>query len=615
MNNWNNYDYNYNPYINQGRGYNYINPDSNYYDNRNDLFRLQQYMDARFNVVSKSMEVLNYKLESLNKSISNLQSLIKSNNTTSTVYKKNPYYHLDNDYSDSSEDYDRRGFPIYRRSNKNKKTKNYKKSTKKPTLKDITKKKTSTKKKPETNMIIHIKDLEGKKGKSNPFDSPFGMLGSLSNIFTQFNHKDTKPKKNETETDEDEVIEYDSEDEFEELDEIKDVDDLIKLGNKFKDIIKKDSKTTKTNHKNDKIDDNRNDKDPNKNNNSGGITTTSNTANIKKDNNKVKSKDNTENESDKKQSKSSDTKTNKMRNRKKKWFEANGKKYSINLGTLYKLQKPLMKLKSLIGLNKVKKDIVDMVLYYMQEFERKNNNMLHTVIEGPPGVGKTELGKILAEIYAGLGIIKSNKFKLVKRTDLIGEYLGHTAIKTQKAIDEADGGVLFIDETYSLGNNDKRDSYSKECIDTLNQNLSENKNRFICIIAGYSEELDKCFFSVNPGLKRRFPFRFKIEGYDHKELRDIFLKKLQDIRWKINTNKIDHNKLTKFFKDHMNDFTAYGGDIENLLTHCKFMHSRRVAGKHPKLRKQLTIKDIFNGLDRFKQNKKKEESGLSIMYI
>src|SRR5438093_1618571 len=87
-------------------------------------------------------------------------------------------------------------------------------------------------------------------------------------------------------------------------------------------------------------------------------------------------------------------------------------------------------------------------------------------------------------------IKKKNKFKLVKRTDLVGEYLGHTAHKTQRVIDDADGGVLFIDEAYSLGADDKRDSFSKECIDTLNQNLSENRSKFICIIAGYPDELE-----------------------------------------------------------------------------------------------------------------------------
>lgn len=291
------------------------------------------------------------------------------------------------------------------------------------------------------------------------------------------------------------------------------------------------------------------------------------------------------------------------------------KKYSVDLETLNKLIKPLTKLQKMIGLEKVKSSIVDMILYYLQGFESKNNNMLHTIIEGPPGVGKTQLGKILGEIYAGLGVIPSNKFKLVKRSDLVGEYLGHTAPKTQKVIDEADGGVLFIDEAYSLGNKDKRDSFSKECIDVINQNLSENKRKFICIIAGYPDELDKCFFSYNPGLKRRFPFKFSIDAYTAEELRDIFVLKVNNLKWKINYD-LNNKALTSFFVQHNNIFTYFGGDIENLLVNCKFAHSKRVFGKHPKNKRKLSIADLELGFDKFKNHKhNKNDMPASIKHI
>ena len=98
-----------------------------------------------------------------------------------------------------------------------------------------------------------------------------------------------------------------------------------------------------------------------------------------------------------------------------------------------------------------------------------------------------------------------------------------STIKTRELLEKASGGVLFIDEAYSLGNSEKRDSFSKEAIDMINQYLSENKNDLMVIIAGYDEELDKCFFAYNPGLKRRFSSYYKIEGYDYNELIDIFL--------------------------------------------------------------------------------------------
>ena len=284
-------------------------------------------------------------------------------------------------------------------------------------------------------------------------------------------------------------------------------------------------------------------------------------------------------------------------------YDFNGKKYNINLGILKKLLKPLNKLNNLIGLNDLKNSIVEQIIYYIQNFEINNDNMLHTVIEGPPGVGKTEVGKILAEIFSEMEIIPTSKFKIVKRTDLIGEYLGHTAHKTQKVIDEANGGVLFIDEAYSLGSFDKKDSYAKECIDTLNQNLSENKNKIICIIAGYPEQLEKCFFSYNPGLARRFPFRHKIDSYTFSELKDIFINMVEKISWYID---IKDNGLLIFFKKNYKEFPNFAGDIENLVMNCKYSHSKRILLLHPKNRKKINLDDIKNGFKRycfFKKNK------------
>lgn len=289
-------------------------------------------------------------------------------------------------------------------------------------------------------------------------------------------------------------------------------------------------------------------------------------------------------------------------------YEYDGKYYGINIETLSKLAKPLERLNKMIGLDKIKTQILEMILYYMQEFEKGTSNMLHTIIEGPPGVGKTELGKIFAEIYSSLGIIPSAKFKLVKRTDLIGEYVGHTAHKTQSAIDEAEGGVLFIDEAYALGgSSEKSDSFSKECLDVLNQNLSENKKKLIVIIAGYKDQLESSFFSYNPGLKRRFPFRYSIEGYSPDELKDIYKKKLNDINWKIDKSITDKS-IVEFFTKNKDEFKCYGGDIENLLLNSKFVHSKRVFNEHPFKRKTLNKDDFEAAFERFKTNKKKKDT-------
>lgn len=107
-----------------------------------------------------------------------------------------------------------------------------------------------------------------------------------------------------------------------------------------------------------------------------------------------------------------------------------------------------------------------------------------------PGVGKTTLGKILAELYCSLGFLKTDNFRVVSRADLIAGYVGQTALKTLKVLKESVGGVLFIDEAYSLGGgaDESGTSYSKECIDTTNKFLSENTTDFILIVAGYRRD-------------------------------------------------------------------------------------------------------------------------------
>ena len=188
------------------------------------------------------------------------------------------------------------------------------------------------------------------------------------------------------------------------------------------------------------------------------------------------------------------------------------KKYVINLKVLNRCLDSLIELNNMIGMKDIKQNIINLFFFYLQNLYKdgSNNQMLHTIIEGKPGSGKTEVAKILAKIYFNLGIIKTSKFIIARRADLIGKYLGHTAANTQEIFDKAEDGVIFIDEAYSLGNKEGSDSFSKECIDTINQNLTEKKGKVIVIIAGYKKQLEESFFSYNPGLIRRFPFRYTI---------------------------------------------------------------------------------------------------------
>jgi SpoVK/Ycf46/Vps4 family AAA+-type ATPase len=229
--------------------------------------------------------------------------------------------------------------------------------------------------------------------------------------------------------------------------------------------------------------------------------------------------------------------------------------------------------------------------------------MLHTIVSGPPGVGKTELGKILGKVYKAMGILSTGDFFIAKRADLIAKYLGHTAPKTQAFIDKCKGGVMFIDEAYSLGEKETRDSFAKECLDTLNQNLSERRD-FLCIIAGYDDALDQCFFSYNEGLKRRFSFKYTISCYSGEELAEIFLLKIKLADWDFVSSKED---LNDFFKKNKDKFPRFGGDMETLFLKTKITHARRIFFKTETERKKITIDDIKKGFENFHSHRKSKE--------
>jgi hypothetical protein len=225
-----------------------------------------------------------------------------------------------------------------------------------------------------------------------------------------------------------------------------------------------------------------------------------------------------------------------------------------------------------------------------------SGDYMHTVLYGPPGTGKTEVAKILGNIFCNLGVLKSNTFKKVTRSDLVAGYLGQTAIKTREVIESAIGGVLFIDEAYALGNTEKRDSFSKECIDTLCEALSDHKHELMVIIAGYEKELNDCFFSYNEGLSSRFTWRYKIESYDAVELRKIFEKIIKDNKWTFDERD---SAKDEWFKTRQPYFKYFGRDIEVFFTKTKIAHGRRAFYLPEKDRRKLTIKDLDAGFELF----------------
>jgi SpoVK/Ycf46/Vps4 family AAA+-type ATPase len=277
-------------------------------------------------------------------------------------------------------------------------------------------------------------------------------------------------------------------------------------------------------------------------------------------------------------------------------------KYNIDMKALHNIKEPLEELNNMIGMKYLKNNIVDQILYFVQKLHKNNNSsgeFLHTVIYGPPGTGKTEIAKIMGKIYSKIGILSKGTFKKVTRSDLIAGYLGQTALKTKDVIKEALGGVLFIDEAYALGNPEKRDSFAKECIDTLCEALSANKDNLMVIIAGYEKELKESFFTFNQGLDSRFTWRFKTDEYTAEDLNKIFIKMVKDIGWEIDS---DTKIMNDWFKKNKDYFHFYGRDIETLLTKIKIAHSRRVFCLPEKDKKKINLKDLDKGLEIFLKN-------------
>lgn len=270
------------------------------------------------------------------------------------------------------------------------------------------------------------------------------------------------------------------------------------------------------------------------------------------------------------------------------------KTYNIDLQALHKIKSELKQFNDMIGLKSLKTSIVKQMLYFIQGFAESSQygDYKHTVLTGPPGTGKTEVAKLIGNMYSKIGILNGNHFKKVTRTDLIAGYLGQTAIKTRKVIDECLGGVLFIDEAYSLQGDDM---YAKECVDTLCEALSDQKKNFMVIIAGYENELNNTFFKINPGLQSRFIWRFNIDPYSTKELSGIFSHIATTRGWNI------HEEITEeWFKKNGNKFKDNGRTMEQLFLYSKIAHAQRIYGKDEE-KKKITLADINDGFSIFEQ--------------
>ena len=273
-----------------------------------------------------------------------------------------------------------------------------------------------------------------------------------------------------------------------------------------------------------------------------------------------------------------------------------GKRNNSSLDELMK------ELNQLVGLQKVKEEVSRLVIYQKAQSKRKESGLkvpkrtLHMAFMGNPGTGKTTVARIVGRMYYQLGLLSKGHFTEVSRTDLIAGYQGQTALKVKSVIEKAKGGVLFIDEAYSITENDNTDSYGRECLTELTKALEDSRDDLIVIVAGYTDPMNH-FFESNPGLKSRFNYFINFENYSSTELLDILetLARKDDYQIEDKLKEILLNYFNEKLESNLTNFSN-GRFVRNLYEDLIMNQAVRIDKSESVSSKDLTllIKDDFS---------------------
>lgn len=223
-----------------------------------------------------------------------------------------------------------------------------------------------------------------------------------------------------------------------------------------------------------------------------------------------------------------------------------------------------------VGLDSMKSFVHELYAWLYLNKRREENGLkvgkqsLHMVFKGNPGTGKTTVARLIASMLKEMNVLEKGHFLEVDRGDLVGEYIGHTAQKTRELVRKAMGGVLFIDEAYSLARGGEKD-FGKEAIDTLVKLMEDQQHQFVLILAGYPVEMDN-FLRLNPGLPSRFPMIVSFPNYTVEQL----LKMLKEMAWQrdydIRNDAIPYVKeILEVAKEYQKDRFSNGRFNRNLL--------------------------------------------------
>lgn len=273
----------------------------------------------------------------------------------------------------------------------------------------------------------------------------------------------------------------------------------------------------------------------------------------------------------------------------------------------------MKELNSLIGIEAVKKQIEQIVSFLKVNKERKTLPMLHMCFMGNPGTGKTTVARIIGKIFAEMEILSKDKiFVEAASQDLIGEYVGHTAPKTKAMTDKAKGGVLFIDEAYSLCPEHNRTSFSEECIATLLKEMEDKRDSLCVILAGYTNEMER-LLKVNPGFESRIQFKLEFPDYTVEELYEIFKQMSKGENYKLGNN-IKSMIMEYFEKEKKKENFANARCARSLFEKIKFEQAYRVAANEEadiNLIKACDVENVIRKLNQTNQQDKKVKIGFA----
>jgi SpoVK/Ycf46/Vps4 family AAA+-type ATPase len=257
-------------------------------------------------------------------------------------------------------------------------------------------------------------------------------------------------------------------------------------------------------------------------------------------------------------------------------------------------------LNSYVGLESVKQSMNDFVAYLQFLQERKKSGLktqdqllINCVFTGKPGTGKTMVARLLGKVFKQMGILKNGHVIEVDRSSLVGQYVGETALKTEKVINEAVGGLLFIDEAYTLKKPGNQADFGQEAIDTLLKKMEDKPGEFVVIAAGYPDEMEQ-FINSNPGLKSRFTHFFNFDDYTPDEMVEIFRQFAGKEEYRVEDSAIDilRKEFVSLFRKRDNTF-GNARLVRNYFNEAKIQLSKRYLKMPEKEKKREAMTTIY----------------------